>query len=447
MWPRLRSTRLSGVLFALAFPIAASAAHIDYDVGVGIEHNDNINLSENDPISEDILIPSLGFAASEMGSTFQGYATGAIQYRDYLGGTYSDEFRGDIAGKLNWTVAPERLDFTVQDRLAVEPISTLVPDAPNNLQQTNVFALGPIFNFRFASTVRGQAELFFVDSYADKTDDFNSQRLAGAVRAIKDLDPLTSISANIADEYVTFDNSDASPDYNRWGAFGRYTRKWAKVDLTTDLGYSWLRYNGGVSDLDRDSPLFRTDLLWHVTPRDILSLDMAYEFSDAATGMLAGIIEPTTPGAGGITIPPDVAIGEAAISSDAYLSTTIALTYRYFTERFEFSIAPYYHKYDYGTVTLPEAGAIDQSSRGGTVAASWVLRPLLTLGVSGTFEDISFDTISRTDHNRYYSAFLRQQWARHWSWRAELIRNERRSDAPGLTSDEDVVFLGVTYTR
>ncbi|HEY6986582.1 MAG TPA: hypothetical protein VH375_10910 [Rhodanobacteraceae bacterium] len=435
------------MLLALALPGAALAAHIDYDIGIGIEHNDNINLSEHDPISEDILIPSFGFSALEQGSTFQGYANGAIEYRDYLGGAYSDEFRGDIAGKLNWTISPDRLDFTLQDRLAVEPISTLLPDTPNNLQQTNVFALGPIFNFRMAETVRGQAELFFLDSYADKTDDFNSQRLAGAVRAIKDLDPISSISANIADEYVTFDNSDASPDYNRWGAFGRYTRKWAKVDLTTDLGYSWLRYNGGVSDLDRDSPLFRTDLMWHVSSRDTLSLDLGYEFSDATTGLLAGIIEPTPPGEGGINVPPDVAVGQIAISSDAYLSTNVALIYRYYSERFEFSIAPYYHKYDYGTVTLPGAGAIDQDSRGGTIGGTWVLRPLLSLGVTATFENISFDSIDRTDHNRYYSAFLRQQWARNWSWRAELTRNERRSDAPGLTSDEDIVFFGVTYTR
>jgi len=447
MWPPSRSTRLSCALLALLMPGAASAAHLDYDIGIGIEHDDNINLSEHDPISEDILIPSFGFSVNELGSTIQAYADGVVEYRNYLGGTYSDEFRGDIAGRLNWSVAPDRLDFTVQDRLALEPINTLVPNTPNNLQQTNVFALGPIFNFRFAPTVRGQAEAFFIDSYADETEEFNSQRLDAAFRVIKDLDPSSSISANIADERATFDNSSISPDYNHYGVFGRYKRTWAKVDLTTDLGYSWLNYSGSPSDLDRDSPLFRTDLAWRFAPHDTLLLDLGYEFSDAATGLLDGIAEPTAAGENGIRIPPDVAIGGAAISSAAYLSTIAVLTYRYSAERFEFSIAPYYHKYDYGAVTLPEVGAIDETGRGGSISASWVLRPLLTFGVTATFDNLSYDTISRSDHNRYYTAFLHQQWARHWSWRAELTRNERHSSEDGLSSDENIAFVGITYTR
>jgi hypothetical protein len=158
MSPRGWFVRTSVALIALAIPAFAPAVQLDYEVGLGIEHNDNVNLSDRDPISDDILIPSLGFAVSQLGSTVQAAAIGTVEYRDYLGGSFSDEFRGDVNGRLNWTISPERLDFTVQDRLALEPVNALVPNAPNNLQQTNVFALGPILSFRLAETVSGQAE-------------------------------------------------------------------------------------------------------------------------------------------------------------------------------------------------------------------------------------------------------------------------------------------------
>jgi hypothetical protein len=447
MWPRGWFARTSAALIALAIPAAASAVQLDYQVGLGIEHDDNVNLSNDDPISDDILIPTLGFSVSQLGSTVQAAATGAVDYRDYLGGTFSDEFRGELNGRLNWTVLPERLDFTVQDRLALEPVNALVPDAPNNLQQTNVFAFGPTLSFRLADTIRGQAELFYIDSRAEDSDEFNSQRLHGGVRAIKDLDPTSTISLNLGDERTTFDSSSATPDYNRYGVFGRYTRKWSELDLIGDAGYSWLKYSG-AGDFDRDSPLVRGDLVWRFAPHDTLTLNASYEFSDAATDLLSTTTTTPVDGTGGTPkIPADVALGNTTISSAPYLAKTISLGYLYHAERIELTVAPYWRKYDYGAVTFAEAGAIDQTSRGGILGAGYRITPLLTAGANAALEDLTYDTISRTDHNRYYTLYLRHQWARHWSWRAELARNERHSTDAGISSDENIVFFGFTYTR
>ena len=73
--------------------------------------------------------------------------------------------------------------------------------------------------------------------------------------------------------------------------------------------------------------------------------------------------------------------------------------------------------------------------------------PLITAGVTATFENLRYEDLARTDHNRYYTLFLRQQLARNWAWRAELTRNERHSTDGGVSSDENIVFFGVTYTR
>ena len=52
MRPRCTITRLRTALLAIAIPSSAFAVNVDYEVGVGIEHDDNVNLSENDPIGD-----------------------------------------------------------------------------------------------------------------------------------------------------------------------------------------------------------------------------------------------------------------------------------------------------------------------------------------------------------------------------------------------------------
>jgi hypothetical protein len=448
MGSRPTNTRLPATLLALALPGAAAAVQINYEAGIGIEHDDNVNLSEDHPVADNILIPSLGFTVSQLGSTVQAEAIGVVDYRDYLDNTFGDEFRGEFTGRLNWNVVPERLDLVMQDRLALEPVNTLEPDAPSNLQQTNVIALGPIMKFRLAPTVRGQAELIYVNSHAQESDQFNSSRVAGAVRAIKDLDPTSSISANLADERVTFDDSTASPDYNHYGVYARYLRKWAKVDVVFDLGYSWVKYSGSSGDFDRDSPLLRSHTTWQFAPLDSISLELVHQFSDAASDMLTDLSLPPAEGTGGKpVIPTDIAAGNATITSAPYLEKSVGLDYAHRSERWDLHLNPYYRKYDYGAVTFADLGAIDQSAKGATIGLAYRIAPLVTTGLTATFENLSYDTISRSDRNRYYTLYLRHQWARHWSWRADFTRNERHSSDEGISSDENLVFVGLTYTR
>ena len=72
----------------------ARCAQLDYTVGFGVEHNDNINLSENAPAGDTILEPTLAFAVTQSGSTIQANANGILEYRDFLQGRFSDDFLG-----------------------------------------------------------------------------------------------------------------------------------------------------------------------------------------------------------------------------------------------------------------------------------------------------------------------------------------------------------------
>jgi len=438
MQSRCPLARMTGMLLTLMLPSAASAFQLDYLVELGLERNDNVNLSEDDPESATILRPMLGFNLQQQGSTVQANASGVVEYRDYTGGEFSNEFRGQLAGHLNWTMMPERLNLTIEDYVSVQPIDPLAQDTPNNQQQTNVFAIGPTLNFRLGPTVRGQAELRYVDSHAQETEEFNTQRLNGALRAIKDLSSTSTISANLVDERVDFTQSDAGPDYSRYSAFGRYTRNWTKLDLTADLGYSWIDYSGNTVD-NRQDPLGRAKLDWRASERSTFSGDVAYQFSDAASDMMDIVI--------GSTIPTSIATGDATTTSQPYLEKRVTLGYAYRGERFGFNVTPYYRKLDYGTADIDVEAGLDQTGKGATAGFSYLLRPLISTGLTATGENLNYDEITREDKTWTVTAFLRQQWTRNWSWRAELTHYKRDSTAAGQSSDQNVAYLAITYTR
>jgi len=68
MQPRCTLARMTGMLFALMLPAAASAYQLDYLFEFGIEHNTNVNLSETAPVGDTILEPTLAFTFDQTGS-------------------------------------------------------------------------------------------------------------------------------------------------------------------------------------------------------------------------------------------------------------------------------------------------------------------------------------------------------------------------------------------
>jgi hypothetical protein len=435
----MATRRLLACAIAALSPVlltpTAHAVQIDYRAGIGVEYNDNVNLNDTDPVGATILEPELAFGIRQEGSTVQASAEGLVQYHDYLSGPYASEFRSQLASHLNWTMAPERLNLTIEDYLAVQPIDVLAADTPSNQQQTNVFAIGPTLGFRMGSTVRGQAELRYINSYADEDKEFNSNRVAGALRAIKDLDPSSAVSANLTDEHIAFtDSSATSPDYDRTSLFGRYSRKWTRFDMTFDLGYSWLNYSGHEAD-DRSSPLLHGTFGWKATDRGTLTLDFSHQYSDAASSMM--VVSDI-----GATIPTSIATGDATVTSEAFLENRIGLGYAYQGVRAGFGVSPYYRKQEY-----VNADGLDQDARGATVTFSWRLRPTLTFGANGTGERTDYSGADVNDTTWTIDTFLTQQWTRNWSWRAQYTYYKRNSSLSGLDSEQNIVYFGVSYTR
>jgi len=414
-------------------PGTALAARVDYTVDLGMEWNDNVTLAPSDPIDQRYLRSGIGFLVTETNSALQAHLDGRVEYRNYEDDVFNDTVDGTLSGNLNWIAIPQRLYFMVEDNLSVQPVDALVPDAPGNRQQVNVFSAGPTLLFNWTPTLQGQAELRYVNSDAEVTDEFNSQRLALALRTIKELTPTSRVSFNVQGQRVDFEDDIVARDYNRYDLFGRYSRTLAQFELGTDLGYSRIEYRQGES---RSEPLFRFDATWNPNDRHRLTVAGSSQFSDTAIDALSSIEADAT-------LPPEnVLTGDAVVNASPYEVRSLELDYAFTNTRLSFTVAPYVQKRNY-----VDSDEFDQYTHGLRTDLHWLLRQRLTLGVFGTYESLEYTNLDRQDDTTRLGASLRYQWAPRWSAALQWERYKRDSNALGQSVDQNLVYLSISYSN
>lgn len=414
-------------------PGTAWAARVDYNLDLGMEWNDNVTLAPSDPIDQRYLRSGIGFLVTENNSSLQAHADGRVEYRDYEDDVFSDTVDGTLSGSLNWIAIPQRLYFLVEDNLSIQPVDALVPDAPGNRQQVNVFSAGPTMMFNWSPTLQGQAELRYVNSDAEVTDEFNSQRLALALRTIKEFTATSRASLNVQAQRVDFEDDIVARDYNRYDLFGRYSRTRAQFELGTDLGYSRIEYRQG--NQTRSEPLFRFDAAWSPNERHRLSVLASSQFSDTAIDALSSIEADAT-------LPENVLTGDAVVNASPYEIRNLELEYGFTNTRLNFMVAPYVQKRNY-----VDSDEFDQKSHGLRSDLHWLLRRSLTLGIYGTYENLEYTRLNREDKTTRVGATLRYQWARHWSAGLEWERYKRDSNAVGQSVSQNLVYLSISYSN
>lgn len=432
MTRRIRVLTASSLALAMG-SAPAYAFRVDYDVGMGVERNDNLLFLPGDGISTTILRPGLGFSLSHDTSTWQAELTGRGEYLDYQDDRFDDSLEGVLSGRFNWVAIPERLAFSVEDDLSVQPVSTLVPDSPGNRQQVNVLSAGPTLFFDIGLALRGAAELRFVDSEAEVTEEFNSRRVNGALRATKELDPTSRLSANVQVQRVDFDLDTVARDYDRSDVFARYARTLASLDFAIDAGLSRIDYRRGGGN--RSEPLLRVEGTWRSGERHRVMLRASSQFSDTATDALAGI------GADGSetgTVPGAVPVGDAVVNASPYEVRGLELQYTFTTPRLTAVVSPYYNRLRY-----VDAEGFDQNTHGARGDVNWRARPRLNLGAYGAFGRIRYLQGDRSDDTSEVGLYAGYDLTRHLRTRLSVARNQR--DLLGQNATQNIALFTLSW--
>ena len=427
---------LSGVFLAAFLPGTAQALRVNYNIDFTTERNDNLLATPEDEIGMTVLRPGIGFEVSHDSSALQLDLSGRTEYRRYGDDRFNNTVDANLSGRLNWILVPERLSFSASDSLTLQPIDTLEPDAPGNRQQVNVLSAGPTLFFELAPSWRGIAELRYVRSAAEITDQFNSARYDTALRTVKSLSETSQIALNLQAQRVDFEDDVIARDYDRVDLFARYSRTLARFDLGLDIGYSRLDYRSPLEGFvdARADPLVRADFAWRPNDSHRFSARLSSVFSDVSTDALSAI----SPDAG---LPGEVDTGDTVINASPFLERRLDTEYVHTATRWTFEISPYLTRLRYN-----ETDQFDQNGYGSGFDFSWRVRENLQLGGNASITRNRYLRLDRQDETKRVSTYLRYDRSRHWSGTLTLSRYERSSSSAADAS-QNILTLTISYNN
>lgn len=416
-------------------PGAAQALRIDYLADLTVERNDNLLLSEHDPLALTMLRPGLAFDARHDGPALQLQLDGRVEQRRYGDRRFDDRVDGNANGRLTWRAIPERLRFEVTDDLSSQPVDTLAPDAPGNRQRVHVTSAGPTLQFGRGDGWQGDLGARWVRSRAEVTDVFNADRLDLALRAERRLSPTSRLAFHLETQRVDFRDDAAAQDYRRTQLFTRWTRTQSRFDLVVDAGVSRLhdlRPQAGGAD-GRSDPLLRATFGWRPDDRQRLRLRLSSQFSDIASDRLAAVSADTG-------LPDTVPTGDIVVDATPYLERRLEAEYVRHTERWQVAFVPHANRIRY-----EGDDQFDRDGRGGVLDLAWRARPTLTLGANAGLDRSDYRQLDRIDDTRRLRLWARLQRSRHWSVQMQFERWQRRSTVAGQDADQDTVGVTLAY--
>jgi hypothetical protein len=445
--PSQRTTRLAAALIALLLPLTGTAQEsstgaerplrLDYRLGFRAEHSDNIRRTQEVRISETVLAPNLAFVLDSDSTRLLLQAAGDAEYRVYQDDSFSNELFARVGLRADWRILPERLSWAFEDYLGRQPIDAFAIDVPDNQQRTNIFATGPTLALRPSSTTRVLTELRYLDSYAEETADFNSQRVSLAVRALWQQTATSSLAGNIEFADVDFDREGTTIDpYQRLDAYARIDRRGARIEWSADLGASRIDFDGAEGD--RSGPLVR--LRYGHALNDITRLELlgSRSFSDAVEDLVF-----SAPRLEDFDLPVGLPrLRGSFLTADPYRETGFSAALSRAGARVFLRADVYWRDQEYLLST-----DLDQEVRGLRLALSRALRSNLELSGFAGIDRRDYTAINRDD--RETTLGLRLDWrvATNLELEFGIVRDRRESSAVGEDYRDNRVFVGIVYSR
>lgn len=431
-----RSTSLWAALALAVLCAHAEAARLNYQLELTALHSDNINLSEDDPATETVVIPRLKFDFAEEGAAIELQARGELERRHYTQDEFDDETRGAFAGQVKWSLLPQRLSLVAEDYLSEQPISIRDGRSPGNLQRVNVFLAGPSLYARSHGGTDFRLDLRGADTYAEISPGFDSRRYSVGAVVERALSPASAVSLNLQSSKVDFDESDPGiiVDYDRHDAFVRYRTNHRRIGYEVDLGASRVSPKLGENET---VTIARATVQWQINPDSRLRLRARQQISDEVQELIHRFSDPDE------DLVPDLAdTGTSLISGNAYKNRDVELDYRHTGERFSFRARPRDRKLEYF-----DDGSSDRTERSLWMAAGYRVRPSINVFATGMVREREFINRDERDVDNVYSVGVEYQMTRHWGMRAEAIRNKRDSNLEDPFYVENAALLTVWWKR
>jgi hypothetical protein len=401
----------------------------ELDLELGLIHGDNRARSSPRGSGETALLPRAIVDLSRSGQHTTLRVAGHAEQRVPLYGSFSTNFQANMAGRLNWHLIDESLDWIVENVTSGSPQDLTGQDTPENRQQTNVFSTGPRWMLRPSAAWGGLFDARYIHSFAEGSDAFNSDRLLLAARAVRRLGGGRQLSAGVEATEVRYrDDEFASADYQRLDLVGRYRTRRADFDLDIAAGRTSIDLDSGQR---LEGNLLRLRLIWSTDDRHRLVASAGHELSDSVRQLAADIEQLDLPVAGNRRF---------RIGNEFYVLDSLSLGWRSRLGLLDTSVTVGWRDYQFELDPL-----LDIEEHSIDLGLAWRLDPTMTLeGLVGV-ERRRFRVDDQRDIDARASLFLVRRINPRWSGRVGAMRYQRDSNILGESSRENIVAVYLTY--
>ena len=388
---------------------SATAGTLSYFGSYRLNYSDNIELIQEGGTSGFYHTLGAGVGYEEHGTRLDANIDGSVEYINYPNGALANQTSLYLDGDLRWAFVKDRFYWVFTDSLTNQPIDNRLPNTPANRQQTNVFTTGPKFQYEFDQANRVQADVRYMNSWAEERDDFNADRWFGGASWIYATANATEFSLNATLYDVNLEQNGIGDieDYVRNSVFAGWERRNGPSSLRLELGYIDIDF-----DQSDDESGWHALVAWNrtISSSSMLVLDVRHGLTDAALS-IAGATNPDN-------------IGNYVVSGQVYEASALDFSYTYNLTNAVLTFVASYEKQDYVSFLEVDRDLIDASINWTrNFGGGWNSQ------LSATFDWTEYDD-GRSDNTQYLFAGAVYRGTRNLTYRFGANLENRNSNDP-----------------
>jgi hypothetical protein len=407
----------------LLFSFGAIAFEFEPGAGVGLEYTDNARLTADDPIDDTIVVGYVGAKLAQSEGPLIADITASLNHHRYTKDSYDDVRYFNLGATADWEMIQDRLDWYLSNFYNQRPIDTFDPNTPDNIQDSNAFALGAnmalLISPRQTFTLMPEfRDFYYEDLVTDNqqytlTLDWSYQRTS-----------LDSIGLNGIVRVVDYDLQTIS-DVTFTSAYFALSGERARSEFSTNLGTTHVARENGQNTTGFAGNL---DWLVNLTNRSNIRAYISTDLTDTSSESLSGIIDPGAGNPNDIQITTDVIRNNVATLGYTREDGTLVSTLTGELREVNYSETPN-----------------DNRIKALNAAFNYPVTALLTSGFYARFYNTDYIDADRTDKDYTIGAYLRYQLSRKLHSRLDAKYRNRDSTLDSLNFDEWSAYASLVY--
>jgi len=402
----------------------AHALEFEPSVGAGFAYTDNADLVHENEEDDIVGIGYLGATLSEDSGPLRFDVNSAVTYQKYLDDTVGDQTYFNLDSSAEWEQVRGRLYWDASNFFTQRKIDSLEAERTSNLQNTNVFTLGPRMLFRpseaHSVSVNPQYRNFY---YQDS--DTDNQQYGLSANWLYQMRPTMQVGLDGSVNAVDYDDEDRNPNTVSSNIHAVFSGAGPHSSYTVNLGGTHVSRD----EFDSTSG-FTGDATWlrELTGHSSLRLYLASQLTNASDNLLDS---QTTPDNG--------SFGSEQINGDVVRDNIMTLVYRRTDDTFNTTIRAQAQDLDYKE--SPDDRRIYELS----ADLNYRVSPLVDAGLRGLYRYLDEDGTNRTDKEYRVTGTISYSMSRDLRSEFAVRYQNKSSDLKIDEYNETAVFIGLIW--